>query len=314
MRILHIFDVSNFVYIGNVKKDSAVRGVRECDGAYIPNKAPVGGVTFLAEKVLNVLNCGEDVFLAFDRKPEYKLKMYKEVFGHEKEYKGQRLKNTGVYKQKDFAEQLMRMAGVPCGALEEYEADDVIYTIWKKYYNDYDYIRIHSEDSDLAFMVDNKTEIIPVKRDGRHITLESYMYTVHKTEITPYNMSLLLKVFLGDKSDNIAGTGDAVEWLTAVKEYFDEAGIKPEMCGDIDVCREVLIKVNAAHPELKNGFMALNILKLVTPCIINSDDFDIPGNTGNIRMLKAITGIMRPVREFPEIEDCLDGYITEYLR
>lgn len=146
MRILHILDASNYIYIGNAKKESAIRGVRECDGEYVPNRAPIGGVTFLASKILPILEAGEDIFIAFDRRPDFKHEMYKKVFGYEKEYKGQRKRDTGVFKQKDFAEQLVNESGVPCGAIEGREADDVIYAVWKKYYDEYDYIRIHTED------------------------------------------------------------------------------------------------------------------------------------------------------------------------
>ena len=312
MRILHIFDASNYIYIGNAKKQSAIRGVRECDGEYIPNRAPIGGVTFLASKIIPILENGEDIFIAFDRKPIYKMEMYRKVFGYEREYKGQRKKDNGVFKQKDFAEQLVNLAGVPCGFADEFEADDVIYSIWKKYYDSYDYIRIHSEDSDLAFMVDNKTEIIPVKSNGRHITVSNYHYTVHTNQLTPYNMALLLKVILGDSSDHISGTGDAKEWLSAFADVVEKHGFEMQKMGDIQYCREFIIKVVTEHPELKNAHNALNIFNLVTPVLINTENFDEPGCQGDIKMLKAITGLVQKRLDYPVIEDYLSEYISEF--
>lgn len=312
MRILHIFDASNYIYIGNAKKQNAIRGVRECDGEYVPNRAPIGGVTFLASKILPILENKEDIFVAFDRRPDYKIEMYRKVFGYEREYKGQRKKDMGVFKQKDFAEQLVNLAGVPCGYADSFEADDVIYSIWKKYYDCYDYIRIHSEDSDLAFMVDNKTEIIPVKSNGRHITLSNYHYTVHTNQLTPYNMALLLKVILGDSSDHITGTGDAKEWLNAFADVVNNQGYDMQKMGDINYCKEFIIKVVTAHPELKNAHNALNIFNLVTPVIINTENLDEPACQGDIKMLKAITGLVQKRLDYPTIEDYLNEYISEF--
>ena len=312
MKILHILDASNYIYIGTAKKESAIRGVRECDGEYVPNRAPIGGVTFLASRVLRILESGEDIFVAFDRTPIYKKEMYKKVFGHEKEYKGQRKKNLGIFQQKNFAEQCMILAGVPCGAIEEHEADDIIYTMWKKYYDEYDYIRIHSEDSDLAFMVDNKTEIIPVKSNGRHITLNNYIQTVHTNTITPYNMALLLKVIQGDSSDNIPGTGDVMAWGEAFHDVTERLGYDMRNMGDIDYCKQFLMKVVTEHPELKNAHNALNILNLVTPCLVNLGDLEEPACEGNSDMLKAITGIIRPKPGYQALEDALSEYLSEY--
>lgn len=312
MRILHIFDASNYIYIGNAKKENAIRGVREQDGEYIPNRAPIGGVTFLASKIIPILEVGEDIFIAFDRKPDYKHEMYKKVFGYEKEYKGQRKHDHGVFKQKDFAEQLVTLAGVPCGFIERHEADDVIYSIWKKYYDEYDYIRIHTEDSDLAFMVDYKTEILPVKNNGRHITVENYHYTVHTKQLTPYNMTLLLKMIMGDSSDNISGTGGVTEWVEAFRDIVDRTDFDMQRMGDIQYCKQFIIKVVTEHPELKNAHNALNIFNLVTPALINIEELDEPASQGDIKMLKAMTGMMRRREDYPVIEDYLQEYISEY--
>lgn len=312
MRILHIIDASNYIYIGNAKKENAIRGVRECDGEYVPNRAPIGGVTYLAGRISRMLETGEDVFVAFDRYPTYKHDMYKKVFGYEKSYKGQRKRNDGVFKQKDFAEKLVELAGVPCGSIEGHEADDIIYAVWKKYYDEYDYIRIHTEDSDLAFMVDYKTEILPVKSNGRHITVSNYHHTVHTNTLTPYNMTLLLKMIQGDSSDNITGTGDAVKWIEAFHDITERFGYDMKKMGDIQYCREFIIKVVTEHPYLKNAHNALNIFNLVTPVLVNIEDIDEPSNSGDINMLKAITGMMRKREDYPVIEDYLNEYLSEY--
>lgn len=315
MKILHIFDVSNYIYIGNVKHENAIRGVRECDGQYIPNRAPIGGITFLTNKILQVAERKEDMFLAFDRKPTLKQKMFKDTFGFDKEYKGQRTRDLKIFLQKEYAEKLIMETGIAGDAVDAHEADDLIYTIWKTYYGYYDYIRIHTEDSDLAFMVDMKTEILPVRADGRHITVDNYHYSVHKNEVIPYNMSLLLKMVQGDKSDNIAGTGDAVGWVTAMKDITDRyPEFDMRLMGDVNYCKRFIIKVINEHPDLKNAHNALNIFNLVTPCLINPEEIVAPSSECNLRMLRALSGIARPCQEFPILENTLKEYIDEFNR
>jgi hypothetical protein len=312
MRILHILDCSNYIYVGTFRNVNAVRGVRESDGDYIPNKAPIGGVTYMADNILNILSLKDnDIILAWDRKPTNKQADYLNFLGFEKEYKGQRSKNFDVFKQKTFAENVMRECRIPCAALEGYEADDLIYSLWKRYHDEYDYIRIHTEDSDLAFMVDEKTEIIPVKNGGRHIVVDNYNITLHKNQIIPYNMSILDKVVRGDQSDNIPGLGDYKDWIAAIKYAMKDLCYDMKEMGDIQKCREVLQRTVVMFPQLPNAPKALNILSLVTPYLVSLEEVDEPGNAiVDIQMLKSVSGLQRPAGQ--RIEDLLAEYLYEF--
>ena len=314
MRILHIFDVSNFIYAGNYRNTNATRGVREFDGMYEPNRAPVGGITYLADAVLEtMLGDTNDILLAFDRKPEKKREDYTNVFGYNSDYKGQRTPDYKIFLQKEYAEKLMKAANVPCAFKTSYEADDVIYSTWKKFYNEYDYIRIHTEDSDLAFMVDTKTELLPVKKSSkRHITVENYDYTINSQKVIPYNLAILTKTVYGDKADNIPGLKDKKLWLSYIVSSMRKLNYTYPDCGDIEICREILLDVVNEHPELEDGYMAISILNLVTPYLINLEDVDEPAHDINVPMLKSISGIVKPSTEFPIIENILEEYIHEY--
>ena len=315
MRILHIFDVSNYIYIGNARKVNAIRGIHEYEGAYTVNRAPVGGITFLADKVLDVINQGEDILLAFDKTPTVKRQMYKDILGIEKKYKGNRTPNPGIFVQKDYAERFMSEAEVPVGYIEGHEADDVIYTVWKYYHDDYDYIRIHTEDSDLAFMIDEKTDILSSKRDGKHITMDNYLYTVHKDKVTPYNMASLLKMICGDPSDNIPGAAhgqaEAVAWLNAYHETCEQFDFSVERLGDLDYARDTIIKTVATHPELPGADKALSLFDLVTPMLVPIENIDPPGNQCRVDKLEKISSIQME-SGYTSIESILSEYIDEY--
>ena len=288
--------------------------MREYDGMYEPNRAPVGGITYLADAIIDTVKSrDDDIVLAFDRKPEKKREDYHNVFGFDVSYKGQRTPDNRIFLQKDCAERLMKAADVPCAFKSKYEADDVIYSMWRKYYDSYDYIRIHTEDSDLAFMVDVKTELLPVKRNSnRHITVENFDCTLRSDKVVPYNLAILTKTVYGDKADNIPGLKDKKLWLSLIVESMRRQNITYPECGDIEICRQILLDVVKEHPEIEDAHQAINILNLVTPYLIDLEDVDEPTSYINIPMLKSISGIVRPSTTYPVIEDILSEYISEY--
>lgn len=311
MRTLHIVDVSGMVYAGSRKNEIATRGVRESEGAYVANRAPIGGCTYVADKLIQIVNSGEDIVVCFDRYPKKKHDMYFGTFGWDG-YKAKRGKNSDVYKQKDFLELLLKEAGIACVAYDEYEADDLIYSYWRDYYEQYDYIRIHSHDRDLAFMVDNKTAILPVASNGVTIDMDSYPVTTNMKMMVPYNMVLLIKLMYGDASDNITGIG--AHWLRPLVSKMKEMGKTPEDYGNVNLCRELIIETASANADLSGAADALNIFNLVTPMYLNTDRFDRPNCDGDIGILRSIARMRTKPEGHSLIEDMLCEYITEFNR
>lgn len=311
MKTLHLFDISGYIYAGDRKKEFATRGVRESDEGYTPNRAPIGGCTFAADRISRVVNAGEDVVVCFDRYPKKKHEMYTGTFEYDG-YKVKRGKNTDIYKQKDFAELLLNEAGILCAACDEYEADDIIYSYWRDYHDEYDYIRIHSHDRDLAFMVDEKTAILPVSSTGVTIDMETYPVTTNQKMMVPYNMVLLIKTLYGDTSDNIPGIG--ADWLRPIVSLMKDLGRKPEDYGNVNLCRELIIELVDRNPNLPNAMNALNTFNLVTPLYLNTDRFGRPNCDGDIGTLKSIVRMRTKPEGASLIEDMLCEYITEFNR
>lgn len=311
MKTLHLFDISGYVYAGDRKKEYATRGVRESDAGYTPNRAPIGGCTYIADKLSQVLNSGEDMVICFDRYPKIKHDMYFGTFGWDG-YKAKRGKNTDIFKQKDFAERLLNAANILCVACDEYEADDLIYSYWKDYYDEYDNIRIHTHDRDLAFMVDEKTAILPVASNGVTIDMSTYSITTNQKMMVPYNMVLFTKLMYGDTSDNIPGIGG--DWLRPIVAQMKEMDTKPEDYGKVNLCRELIIELVGKCPDLPNAANALNTFNLVTPLYLNTDRFGRPNCDGDIGILRSIARMRTKPEGYSLVEDMLCEYITEFNR
>lgn len=311
MKILHILDVSNYIYIYNYTKITASRGVREVDGVYVSNSAPVGGVVGLAREVKKIVSRGEYVLLCFDRFPEQNREIYQRVFGNIG-YKAQRPTNDKIHIQKDFAERVMKFIGVPCCTCEGHEADDLISTAVNKYKDEFDHIRIHTNDSDLAFLIDNTTSLQKVGKEPKVINVDNYDISIFKNLEIAYNSILIQKLCFGDKADNIKGLGR--EWAIAIDSYIEEEGIGWAAMGDVNLCRKVIVTVMEKHPNLPNKGKALDLFSLLTPKRVGYEFIEEPINEIDMKKLNYLISIGKPSGDSFGIEDYLSEYLTEYFR
>ena len=311
MRTLHILDVSNYIYVYNFLNVSASRGVREIDGYYVPNSAPVGGVVGLAREIKKIIAQGEYVLLCFDRYAEKNKELFKRIFGSSG-YKAQRNNDSKIYVQKDFAERVMRYIGVPCCAQEQYEADDLIYTAVCKYADEYDHIRVHTNDSDLAFLVNSTTSLQKVGKVPKIITVENFDISIFKNLEIPYNSILFQKLCFGDKADNIPGLGK--KWAVAIDSYIESEGYSWRDMGDVNLCRKVLINVIDQNPNLPDVERALDLFTLLTPSKLQYSDIEEPVNNIDVKKLNYLINLGRPSGDSYGIEDYLAEYLTEYFR
>lgn len=70
--ILRILDCSQYIYAGSYKNSTIARGVRESDGVYKENDAPIGGVRFLINSAAKLCNDNTVVIPVFDSTPTIK--------------------------------------------------------------------------------------------------------------------------------------------------------------------------------------------------------------------------------------------------
>lgn len=117
---------------------------------------------------------------------------------------------------------------------EGIEADDFIYTIVKKYYNDFDYIKIYTTDRDSAILVDDKVELtspsslVPTLSKGNFTTAYS-----SKVKL-PYNSTLFYKIAVKDVSDNTTSAFDLVDFYKLV-QIANREGLATEDMSNPDI-------------------------------------------------------------------------------
>lgn len=308
MSTLVILDCSNYIYQGTYSRQYISRGVRQVDGVYKANDAPIGGVNFLLKNIKELQSADTTIVPVFDRPPTIKREMYNSCFGHQ-DYKGNRgKKDVTITLQQSYAEQILRDIGFNVQAADGYEADDLIYSFIQEYGEDFDYIEVHTRDSDLSFLVNAKTTIEPVGKTGKHIDIYNYEHLVYSKEDIQYNSSQLWKMALGDTSDNIPGVGR--KFLIELYKYLTMDTIKK--CGDLDFCRKLIMQVVEDHPFVENASIALQVFNIVSPLrvpsyVLNFDDVELDKG----KLLYYTSGFDKTLDNYG-CEGLLMDYIDQY--
>lgn len=286
--ILKLLDVSNILYIGNSSRYKISRGVREVDGAIEANVAQAGAIRYLISFIQNIREPDSIIVPVVDRAPIIKREEYGKVFGDPHGYKAGR-PNTlpnGITKHqmntmKQYAEKLLEDCDFDVMYADGYEADDVIYTLWKDNVEYFDKVEIYTADADLSFMVGPNTEILPTSKNGKYITVDNYEYTVRRNEYTKYNGINFYKLFtdgLADRSDNIEGVGD--HWNL----FFQEVMRTPQdwiILHDLDKCREKLTTMRVLHPNERNADRLVETFNLLVPYYVEDIESSISKDNVN---------------------------------
>lgn len=278
---LHIFDCSNYIYAGSFfkrgKGHTVQRGIRETDGMYEANSAPIGGVSFLIRELMRYKNPNNILMPVFDRPAIKKRQMYLDLTGDAYGYKGNRkpAENSIVY-QKEYAETILRRCGFPVQSAEEYEADDVIYTLVQMYKDDFEKIYIHTKDSDLHFLVSEKVEIAKVGTNGKSVDLSNYYENAYSGQGIWYNSVLIHKLIKGDVADNIPGIGEY--WRDIFEEELKE--YMYPLLGDLDYVRKFLRELSTKYHNVLNAPTLTSYFNLLVPLVvpydlIDNSDYDV---------------------------------------
>lgn len=308
---LHIFDMSNYIYAGSFSHKSIGRGVRETNGEYQANEAPIGGVRFAIRQIASYIKEDTVVMPVFDRVPVIKRDMYANAFGSEDGYKGNRPpKKLDITQQQRYAEEIMRDMGMVVQAVEDYEADDVIYSLVQYYKNDFDHIYVHTKDSDLFFLVSENVSISTVGEQGKDINIYNYPTQVHSSEHTLYNTVHLRKLCRGDSSDNIPGVGwdfaEKIDSIVPTEEY--------NKFGDLDLCRSYILKTIRAYPMLDNAHRILSTFNIICPLLIPYEELnDVEEDIDREKLNYYLRDWDKSLDRW-NLEDMLMEYIDTYYR
>lgn len=308
---LHILDTSNYIYAGAFTNRYVARGVRETNGTYGANEAPIGGVKFLIDSISNILKSDPDCVImpVYDRTPEIKRGMYYDTYGDQYGYKGNRPKKSiDIDRQKNYSESILRDAGFIVQAVDMYEADDVIYSLVKYYKDDFDHIYVHTKDSDLFFLVSDNVSISQVSKSDKSIDIYNYSTMVNSKENTLYNTVHLRKLCGGDKSDNIPGVG--WKWAEKLDEIID--GPEYAKLGDLDLCRKYLKEAIIKNPTVPGAHNLLNTFNILCPLLVPYEQLDDTEQDIDFNKFSYYRNNWDKSLDRWNLEDMLSDYIDSY--
>ncbi len=194
---LSLVDISPFIYSGYSYKPNVLVGpVTQRHSAWEAVRIPAGGVAFLFQKVSSLLRTDTEIVFCADRNASCKKSMFAL-------YKGSRDYNKAVDDQCFVAESLLKDCGFQVLAEDGFESDDLIYSVWKDYQKTYDHFHLYVRDSDMHFMINNKTTIEPVNSKCKQITMANYETLAIPKQVIPYVGSCIYKIVFGCHTDEV---------------------------------------------------------------------------------------------------------------
>lgn len=213
LKTLHIFDLLPFIHAGHINKYSKLERLIDVGSTWKTQVTPTGGCSWLFNNLYMAMQEG-GVIICSDRTPTVKKEMYAP-------YKCNREHKHDILIERMAAEYILQQCNFTVLARAGYEADDIIYTLVKRFHDEYDKIYIYTGDSDLYFMVDDIVEIRPSNSRAKTVTRENYERIAKKDGIK-YNCITVYKMLVGDSSDGIAGLTRAEQDILASALYRPE--------------------------------------------------------------------------------------------
>ncbi len=193
---LHVVDMSPCVYAGSFNRHSIISGdIHQTVNGWRERYIPTGGTSQLFNILAQWMNDGDFAFVA-DRQPTIKQEMFPN-------YKCSRTHPANISVGKDVAEYILSDCGFTIYYRDGYEADDIIANIVSANHDKYDHIYVHTADSDLYLLVDEKVSIEPTSTQAKRVTFENYSSVVKRGQTTAYNTLVFNKFLHGDPGKDI---------------------------------------------------------------------------------------------------------------
>lgn len=185
---LHIIDSSALMHAGltSYTKDFNVYG--------FPTGAVFNTLKIITKKAMDL---ERDIFVfTFDRKP-----VRKKISSDYK--KGRNKMSKKLWYQAQLLEKMVERMGFNALAVEDTEADDIIYSLCRKYEGTFDHIYIYGTDRDLAVNVSNNCTLVSTNKNVVDVTMSNFSRVFDRDERVPYNTTLLYKTLRQDRSDGL---------------------------------------------------------------------------------------------------------------
>lgn len=307
MSELHLFDVSQYMFIGD-RNLQLMRGMTNIAGRSYARVLPCWGIAALLEAIRMYGKKGDLVFCV-DSPPTYKRELYSRLFPDGAGYKGNRPKKPEeIVVQKKMIVELLELLKCQVICKTSYEADDLIASVVEEYASSYDKVYIHSTDSDLFYLVSENVEVVPLLHKGKYVNMSNWETTVNKDYTLKYNSITLFKMCRGEPSDNIPAVESSV-----MQKIYDSLDVnKSYMWGNNDLMRRVIACIVG-----EGDIRTLGIFDLITPRVTEVElyemqmDMDLFNSALSIFQCKSSTGQFK--QESIVLENLIDKYISMYM-
>lgn len=194
--MISLLDASELIYVGHrgnspendILRDDMLRGL------------PVAGVRYAMQSITTRLIAGDITYVLFDSRTNRK-----DLF---EDYKSSREVDPDIFVQKEMLKMLCPVFGITTVYQDEFEADDLFYTLT------YDLvskdistnIKIYSGDADvLGTIITPNITRCGIRKETPTVNSYNYPMVVKPKEYIPYNTILAYHMFCGKPSNNIKG-------------------------------------------------------------------------------------------------------------
>lgn len=245
-KTLVVVDISAMIYSGLKRVECCFVGpIDKVNNEYVDLSVPAGGIARIFDLIRKYSDEDEyDLVFCGDRYPEIKLSLYK---WYKQNRQGSR--NADADYQKEIAELILKHCGFNVITKDQYEADDLIYSICNLYKSVYRKILVYVNDADMYICVDDNVEIMPPASNDKHITRENYERECNKKDITPYNTVTFYKFLFGCHSDGV--TALQPKWLR--EKIYDDLYV-PKNFEILANKRYMRLVISKKYPDALNQF------------------------------------------------------------
>ena len=257
MYSLYLIDTSALIYAGNsVVANDDSKKIEEI------LKFPVAGVRYALRRIIGHAVTGE-VIAVFDARTDKNANF--------PEYKAQREHNRDIFFQKELLRFLLTKMGIKVAYQDNYEADDLIYSLSQSALNSGNFgdIRIVSDDKDVAgAIIDRRISRIGATSKTSTINVENYSIVLDRNNYIHYNSVLPYIMFRGKQSNNVSPMKDGKYYYSQFIEYAKNSGVPQSKWSnqtlllkfvkqmatdgkvDGDFIREVVKRIPVVYPKI----------------------------------------------------------------
>lgn len=222
MSVLCIFDASSLLYAGHKARAYKAKSDVVSDNPTVDG-LPVGGLKYAVRYILTQIQNCYNVIVCFDS-PTDRSKKYAD-------YKGNRTADPAVYVQQLMLHDFVTDMGIPHLKVDNFEADDLIYSVMNKLRTRFSDHVIFSGDTDLAANIhDTHTELHGIASIYPTITASNFSAVVKGGEVVPFNAILPYYAIWGKASNNVAPLADKktnTKLFDSYLAFTEQAKIQP---------------------------------------------------------------------------------------